>query len=154
MFQGNANKYINYNGAFEYEFLKGNLRVHTAQLDYWTPTNLNANHSTLNYQAGNDPKYVFAGGAADATNGYGGMLAGRTWQNADYLRLKEVYMGYNFKSKVIFKILGIENLTVYATGNNLLTFTKLIEGDPESTNFMDGFYPQMISGNIGFKVSF
>jgi len=154
MFQGNANKYINYNGAFEYEFLKGNLRVHTAQLDYWSPTNLTANHSTLNYQASNDPKYGWAGGAADATNGYGGMLAGRTWQNADYLRLKEVYMGYNFKSKVILKLLGIENLTVYATGNNLLTFTKLLEGDPESTNFMDGFYPQMISGNVGFKVSF
>lgn len=154
MLQGNSGKYINFNGAFETEFLKGNTRVHTSQLDYWTPTNPNANHATLNFELNNDPKLSWAGGAADASDGYGGMLPGRTWRNADYLRLKEVYVGYNFKSKIFTQVLGVDNLSIYATGNNLFTFTKLIEGDPERKNFMDGFYPQMISGKVGFKVSF
>ncbi len=154
MFQGNSGKYVNFNGAFEYEFLKGNLRVHEAQHDYWTPTNPNANHSTLNYEYNNDPKFLWAGGAADARDGYSGMLTGRTWRKADYLRLKEVYVGYNFKSKAFRKAFGVDNLNLYATGNNLLTFTQLIEGDPERKNYMDGFYPQMISAKVGFKVSF
>ncbi|MGB4415770.1 MAG: TonB-dependent receptor [Paludibacter sp.] len=154
MFQGNSGKYVNYNGAFEYEFLKGNIRVHTSQLDYWSPTNPTANHSTLNFEFNNDPKYLWAGGAADAPDGYGGMLVGRTWRNADYLRLKEVYIGYNMKSKTLKYAFGINNLNIYATGNNLITFTKLIEGDPERKNYMDGFYPQMVSAKLGVKVSF
>ncbi|MFT3752616.1 MAG: TonB-dependent receptor [Paludibacter sp.] len=154
MFQGNAGKYVNFNGAFETEFLKGNLRVHTAQLDYWTPTNQAANHATLNFEYNNDPKFLWAGGAADAADGYGGMLVGRTWRNADYLRLKEVYMGYNFKNKMLRHVFGIDNVNVYATGNNLFTFTSLIEGDPERKNYMDGFYPQMVSAKLGLKVSF
>lgn len=154
MFQGNSGKYVNFNGAFEYEFLKGNIRVHEAQLDYWTPVNPNANHPTLNFEFNNDNKFSWAGGAADAADGYGGMLTGRTWRNADYLRLKEVYVGYNLKSQMLKYVFGINNLNIYATGNNLLTFTSLIEGDPERKNYMDGFYPQMISAKLGLKVSF
>ena len=152
MFQGNYGKYIDFTGAFEYEFTKGNLRVHESQLDYWTPTNPTANHSTLNFEYGNDPKFYWAGGSAD--NGYDGKLAGRSWRNGDYLRLKEVYMAYNLKSKMLKSVFGINNLNIYATGNNLITFTSLIEGDPERKDFEQGFYPQMISGKLGIKISF
>lgn len=153
MFQGNTGKFVNFNGAFETEFLKGNIRVHDAQLDYWTPTNSDANHSTLNFEFNDDPKYVWAGGGA-GESGYGGMLAGRTWRNADYIRLKEVYAGYTIKTKMLKKVFGVESVNIYATGNNLLTFTKLIEGDPERKDFLMGFYPQMISAKLGLKVSF
>lgn len=153
MFQGNNGKYVNYNGAFEYEFLKGNIRVHESQLDYWSPTNLNANHSTLNFQLNDDPKYLWAGGGA-GESGYGGMLIGRSWRNADYLRLKEVYMAYTLKSKVLKSAIGVDNVNIYATGNNLITFTNLLEGDPERKDFLMGFYPQMISAKLGLKVSF
>lgn len=153
MLQGNAGKYVNFNGAFEYEFLKGNLRVHESQLDYWTPTNPNANHATLNFEFNNDPKFAWAGGSADE-EGYRGMLNGRTWRNADYLRLKEVYVGYTFKSKSLNKTLGVNSVNVFATGNNLLTFTNLIQGDPERRDFTTGFYPQMINAKAGLKVSF
>jgi hypothetical protein len=63
-------------------------------------------------------------------------------------------MGYNFKSRLFRQLFGVDNINIYATGNNLLTFTTLIEGDPERKNYMDGFYPQMISGKVGLKVSF
>ena len=152
LFQGNSGKYVNYNAAFQYEFFKGNTRVHESQLDFWSPTNPNATHSTLNFDLSNDQKFYWSGGSSDS--GYAGMLPGRTWRNADYLRLKEVYLGYNLKSKVMKYVFGINNLTVYATGNNLVTFTKLIEGDPERKDFMEGFYPQMLSGKLGLKVTF
>jgi len=153
MLQGNAGKYVDFNSAFECEFLKGNYRIHTSQLDYWSPTNLNANHATLNYELAEAPKIVWAGGTADIA-GYDGKIEGRIWRNADYIRLKEVYMGYNFDLKFLKKTAGISNILVYATGNNLLTLTQLIEGDPERKDFLEGFYPQMLSAKIGLKFSF
>jgi len=153
MLQGNAGKYVDFNSAFECEFLKGNYRIHASQLDYWSPLNLNANHATLNYELAEAPKISWAGGTADIT-GYNGKIEGRIWRNADYIRLKEVYLGYNFDSKFLKKTTGISNILVYATGNNLLTLTQLIEGDPERKDFLEGFYPQMLSAKIGLKFSF
>ena len=153
MFQGNAGKYVNYNSAFEVEFLKGNWRIHESQLDYWTPANPTANHATLNFSYVNEPKLVWAGGSNDV-GGYDGMIEGRFWRNADYLRLKEVYLGYNIKSKSLMSGTGIDNILIYATGNNIYTFTGLLEGDPERKDFLLGFYPQMATYQIGLKLSF
>jgi len=162
MFQGNLGKYVDYNGAFEFEFLKGNYRINASQLDYWSPTNLDANHATLNYAGATDePKVSWAGGSSEInksngvwSGGYYGKLAGRVWRNADYIRLKEVYVGYNIKSKTLKKTVGINNVLIYANGNNLITFSKLIEGDPERKDFLAGFYPQMLSAKLGLKFSF
>lgn len=153
MFQGNHGKYVNYNSAFETEFIKGNWRIHKSQVDYWTPTNPNANHATLNYDVGNEPKLVWAGGSSDV-GGYYSMIEGRYWRNADYLRLKEVYLGYNYNSKALKQAIGISNVLIYANGYNLLTFTDLLEGDPERKDFLQGFYPQMTSIKLGLKFSF
>lgn len=153
MLQGNAGKYVDFNSAFEAEFLKGNYRIHKSQLDYWTPTNLTANHATLNYELAEAPKLSWAGGTADI-GGYDGKIEGRIWRNADYVRLKEVYMGYNFNSKALKSFAGVSNVLIYATGNNLLTLTQLIEGDPERKDFLQGFYPQMLSAKLGLKFSF
>jgi TonB-linked SusC/RagA family outer membrane protein len=154
MLQGNAGKYVDFNSAFENEFLKGNLRLHTSQMDYWSPTNLDANHATLNFAGATDEaKLAWAGGTSDVA-GYDGKLEGRVWRNADYIRLKEIYMGYNINSKMLKKSVGISNVLIYATGNNLITFTKLIEGDPERKDFFLGFYPQMLSAKLGLKFSF
>jgi hypothetical protein len=145
MLQGNHDKYVFFGGGFQNEFNGGDYRVHEAQLDYWTPTNPNAGHPTLNYVEGKNNKLSWSSD---------GKLAGHTWRNGDYLRLKEVYMAYNLKSKLLKTVFGINNLNIYATGNNLLTFTTLIEGDPERKDFIDGFYPLMINGKLGLKISF
>jgi hypothetical protein len=50
--------------------------------------------------------------------------------------------------------MGISSLLVYASGNNLATFTNLIEGDPERKDFQQGFYPQMVSVRLGVKLAF
>jgi TonB-linked SusC/RagA family outer membrane protein len=154
MFQGNKGKYVIYNCNFESEFLMGNYSVHKAQLDYWTPANQEANHSTLHYYSGGGglSQYVWGGGAS--LEGYDIRIPGRFWRNADYLRLKDLFLGYTFDTGNLKRILGISNLQIYATGNNLLTFTKLIEGDPERKDFQTGFYPLVITVKLGLKLSF
>lgn len=153
LFQGNAGKYVQYNEAFENEFTSGSLRVHEAQIDYWTPTNPGANHSTLHYVGqGNPPMLSWGGG--DAYAGYSLMIKDRFWRKADYIRLKEIYLGYNIKPTYLKKWVGISAVTVYASGNNLFTITNLLEGDPERKDFTRGFYPQMSTYKLGLKVAF
>jgi hypothetical protein len=76
------------------------------------------------------------------------------WRKSDYLRLKEIYFGYNFKSESLKKAMGINNMSAFITGNNLWTITNLIEGDPERKDFTQGFYPQMSSIKLGLKIGF
>jgi TonB-linked SusC/RagA family outer membrane protein len=153
LFQGNVGKYVQYNQTYEVEFIKGDWRVHSSQLDYWTPTNPDAGHSALHYSGSSSADILFWGGG-EADRGYQTMIEDRFFRNADYLRLKEVYAGYTFNPTFLQRSMGISSLLVYATGNNLLTFTNLIEGDPERKDFQQGFYPQMASVRLGVKLAF
>ncbi len=153
LWYANVGKYVEFNKSWEIEFNKGDYRVSASQLDYWRPDNQDANHATLVYGGSSGhPMYMWAGGSGDS--GAAMMLEGRTWRKADYLALKEVYLGYRFNSKKLRKSVGIDNLNIYMTANNLLTFSDLIEGDPQSTTFTNGFYPNMLSVKLGVKVGF
>lgn len=136
MFQGNLGKFADYTEIYETEFLRSTWRVHTSQLDYWTPTNSGVNHATLHYS-----NYTLGGN-------------GQSWRNSDYVRLKEVYAGYNMSSKFLNHLAGVSNILIYATGNNLWTLTHLVEGDPERKDFYEGFYPQTSTVKLGVKVAF
>ncbi len=153
MFQGNQGKYVEYNQTYEVEFIKGDWRVHAAQLDYWAPNNPNSNHSTLHYSGSSSADILFWGGG-EADRGYQISVENRFWRKADYLRLKEVYLGYNMTSKSLSRLAGVSNIKIYATGNNLWTLTNLIEGDPERKDFQQGFYPQMTSLKFGVQIAF
>ena len=154
LFAGNQGKYVQYNQAWEVEFIKGDWRIHKSQMDYWTPTNPTANHATLHYSgSSSQDNLVWGGGEAD--RGYQTIIENRYFRNASYLRLKDLYLGYTFQSVGVLKTaLGVQNLQVYATGSNIFTITPLIEGDPEATNFYQGYYPQMSSYRLGIKVIF
>ena len=86
--------------------------------------------------------------------GYNPKTPGGAWRRADYLRLKEVSVGYTWSGPKIRQALGVRALKVYATGNNLLTFTDLLEGDPENKYLVWGQYPQMMTVKLGIQVSF
>ena len=146
-------KWVEYNKSWEIEFNKGDYRITHSQLDYWRPDNRDANHATLVYGGtSGHPMYMWAGGNGDA--GAKMMLEGRTWRKADYLSLREVYLAYTFNAKRLRQKVGFRSLSLYLTANNLLTFTPLIEGDPASTTFTTGFYPQMTSLKLGVKIGF
>ena len=153
LFSGNKGKYVQYNQLYEVEFIKGDWRVHSSQLDYWRPDNPNANHSTLHYAGSSSSPILFWGGG-EADRGYQIMIENRFFRNADYLRLKDLYVSYRLNPGSLKSSLGISNMSIYATGSNLLTITKLPEGDPEATNFQQGFYPIIASVRLGVKINF
>ena len=74
-------------------------------------------------------------------------------RSSDYIRLKNVEVGYTIPSTLGSKI-GISNLRFYLNGLNLLTMSKLKVYDPETDNVNGQYYPQarIISG--GLSVSF
>ena len=153
LWYANLGKWVEYNKSWEIEFNKGDYRITHSQLDYWRPDNRDANHATLVYGGtSGHPMYMWAGGSGDA--GAKKMLEGRTWRKADYLSLREVYLAYTFNAKRLRQKVGFRSLSLYLTANNLLTFTPLIEGDPASTTFTTGFYPQMTSLKLGVKIGF
>lgn len=81
-------------------------------------------------------------------------------RSSDYLRMKNCEIGYNVSSKYTKKI-GIQSLRVYASGLNLLTFTKMKDFDPESPDDAPGslwvnsqVYPLNKTTNIGLTLTF
>ncbi|RKF37423.1 SusC/RagA family TonB-linked outer membrane protein [Sphingobacterium siyangense] len=74
-------------------------------------------------------------------------------RSTDYLRLKNVEVGYNLPSSICSKI-GIGSLRVYANGMNLITWSKIKMYDPEAVNALGQYYPQARLINAGVLLSF
>lgn len=82
-------------------------------------------------------------------------------EDGSFLRLSNITLGYTFPKQLIRKA-GIENLRLYATGNNLALWTKYTGYDPEVstkgnglTPGMDfGAYPRSRSFVFGLNVTF
>ena len=77
-------------------------------------------------------------------------------RSSDYLRLKNVEIGYNISKKV-----GLENLRMYVSGQNLLTMTAMKDYDPESPDDAPGsiwvnsmVYPLNKTINFGLALTF
>lgn len=84
-------------------------------------------------------------------------MAISTWylQDASYLRMKNFQIGYTFPKEWMTKI-RFQDLRVYFSGDNLLTWTKMFQGiDPERTarNSRAVIYPQAKVVSFGIKVS-
>ena len=152
LWYANLGKWVEYNKSWEIEFNKGDYRITHSQLDYWRPTTGTPTTPRWSTEERQDTRCT-CGPAAAATPGEM-MLEGRTWRKADYLSLREVYLAYTFNAKRLRQKVGFRSLSLYLTANNLLTFTPLIEGDPASTTFTTGFYPQMTSLKLGVKIGF
>ncbi|WP_339815083.1 TonB-dependent receptor [uncultured Imperialibacter sp.] len=76
--------------------------------------------------------------------------------NKNYLRLKNIELGYNFPSSIGERI-GISNFRLYVNGLNLITFGYLSKNgifDPESTNQAGTYYPQARVINTGLRLTF
>lgn len=82
-------------------------------------------------------------------NNGGGHVSSVFVEDASHLRLKNLEIGYTFNQSV----LGLKNLRLYASGQNLFTITNYTGLDPESTSLIDkGTYPQSKSFIFGAKV--
>lgn len=83
-------------------------------------------------------------------NNGGGNVSSVFVEDASYLRLKNIEVGYTFDVKKI----GVKNVRLYASGQNLFTVTDYTGLDPESTSLIDkGTYPQSKAFIIGLKIN-
>ncbi|MEI6555156.1 MAG: TonB-dependent receptor [Paludibacter sp.] len=72
------------------------------------------------------------------------------YQDASYIRLRNLTIGYNFQ-KNLLKFLKINKFRIYASATNLLTFTKYLSFSPEASV---GAYPEPKVVTIGLNASF
>ena len=155
LFQGYAGKYVNFDQMYEWEYYKGNFRLHTSSVDYWSPENTDGTHATVHYSTSSFANMAWSGYNESATTGgYNAKLLGHSWRNADFLRLKELSVGYTWMTPKVKQLMGVEAIKLYVTGNNLLTFTGLLEGDPEQKYLVWGEYPQMRTVKMGLQLTF
>ena len=73
-------------------------------------------------------------------------------QDLSYLRIKNLQLGYTFKQNVLNR-LGIGNVRVFGSVDNLAVFTKFTGLDPEkSTSYMNDAYPVTKSFVFGLNI--
>lgn len=89
--------------------------------------------------------YYSANGAASSNTYY--------LRNSDYLRLKNVEIGYTLPLDLSKKAF-IDQLRVYVSGLNIVTWDKMKIWDPESTSSDAHYYPQGKILNAGLTVKF
>ncbi|WP_348725458.1 SusC/RagA family TonB-linked outer membrane protein [Parabacteroides goldsteinii] len=135
-FQGAFDVYGYYTGESSYAFYNSG-KVLERHLDRWTPENHNASYPRIT----KDSQINFS------TSSF--------WlQDASYVRLKNISLGYNIPSVLTQKI-GIDKVKVYISGENLLTFSGLEGIDPEAPASNRGaYYGNVKKVSLGLKVSF
>jgi TonB-linked SusC/RagA family outer membrane protein len=122
------------------------LNQSTRVLNHWTPTNTNTD---IPRPVRNDPQ--------------GNNRFSTRWiEDGSYVRLKNVTLGYNFPAS-LSKRASIQNLRLYVTAQNLITWTHYLGYDPEvsadpfsSTAFGRdyGVYPQARTYTVGINATF
>lgn len=107
------------------------------------------------YQAGIATDFPHISSSASQISNY---QSNTFWQeNAQYVRLKNVEIGYTLKPALLKKF-GIGSVRLYLNGNNLLTWSNLFPGeDPEIPNYSEQNnepYPITQTFNCGINVKF
>jgi TonB-linked SusC/RagA family outer membrane protein len=111
LLQGQSgNKVYNANQA-NLELGTGYINGSTTMLDRWTPTNPN----NVIHRAIENPAVT---------------VSDRFIEDGSYLRLKNLSLGYSLPAALTSKI-GISQLRIYVTAQNLVTWTKYTGFDPE-----------------------
>ena len=107
--------------------------------DYWTPENT-------------DAFYPAAYNMGQGNSSYNVIQNDRYILNMAYLRLKNVTVGYTLPAKLTKKA-AIQNLRVYLTGENLLTFDKLhgLPIDPECVTGVSMWGSNYAQGRTGLN---
>src|SRR5690606_21282732 len=94
---------------------RGHSNITEPVLDFWTEENTNA-YLPLPLETGG--RNGFAKDRAAST---------RYIQDASYIRLKNLSLGYSLPARLLASVPAIRGLKFYASGENLMTFTQLWE---------------------------
>ncbi len=128
----------------------GHSNVTEAVLDYWSEENPDA--------------YLPIPLDSGQSDGFGKdrFASTRYLQDASYIRLKNLSLGYSIPVRILSNVPAIKGLKLYASGENLLTFTSLWENfDPELADIRGSgrigdsrAYPLARTMSFGIKIQF
>ncbi len=136
LWQGAGKENVYLGGELASPFFNG-AGISEAQLDYWTVENTNATYPRLTPTA--------------ITNN---TQTSSFWvKDGKYLRLKTLELGYSLPSKLINRI-KMKSLKFFVSGQNLLTFCKLKDIDPELANNRARYYVQQKVYACGINIGF
>ena len=136
LFQGATKVNQYYSGEAAWPFFLGTSGAYKANLDRWTPTNTDAS----------EPRVLI-----EATNNHRGSSF---WlRDASYLRLKNVELAYNVPVEN-FTNNFIQGIRLYVNANNVATWSKIKNFDPENSQDRGWGYPQLRIWNVGLNVKF
>ncbi|MCX2678497.1 TonB-dependent receptor [Galbibacter sp. EGI 63066] len=136
LFQGATNVNQYYSGEAAWPFFLGTSGAYKQNLDRWTPDNPNAS----------EPRVLI-----EATNNH---RESSFWlKDASYLRLKNVELAYNVPV-ANFKENFISGIRLYARANNVATWSKIENYDPENSQGRGWGYPQLRIWNVGVNINF
>ena len=93
----------------------------------------------------NNPNATYARSTAAPT------ITGVNYQQRSFVRLQDITLGYNLPNSWL-RAIGIDNINVYVSGKNLLTFTKWKGWDPEAGQDYFG-RPVLKSFTVGLNVT-
>ena len=108
-------------------------------LDSWSPTNTDAAYPRLS-------RGTTTNNHKDST----------FWlKDATYLRLKNIELAYTIPQLLGLQQIGVDDVRLFLSGSNLLTWSKIENRDPEGPSGIRGaFYPQTKSILLGINVKF
>ncbi|WP_185955181.1 SusC/RagA family TonB-linked outer membrane protein [Solitalea koreensis] len=134
LLQGSRNSSLTLNSELVYDNLGKFQEFH---LGRWTPeTAATATYPTLHFSNGVN------------------RVASSFWQySGDYLRLKNVEIGYTLTPAVIKRV-GIQSLRLYTNASNIFTWDKVKIVDPESPSGRGENYPQQRVFSFGLNANF
>lgn len=137
LFQGATNVFQSYGGEAAWPFFLGTSGVLKQNLDRWTPTNTDAS----------EPRVLI--------NAAGSNHAGSSFwlRDASYLRLKNVELAYNLPVETL-KGDFLQGIRLYVNANNVYTWTKIPNFDPENADGRGFGYPQLRIWNFGVDLKF
>lgn len=146
-----GNDVINYNRVKLESLRERHINQLSSVKDHWTPRVDNGDGT---YTPGNYTNYLCAVGRSLTS-----VNTSREVEDASFLRLKNVQLGYSFPTKLLKKI-KISSLRLYVSAQNLWTWTKYTGYDPEvstrNSSMTRGFdysaYPKSTTYTFGVKL--
>ncbi|WP_460635852.1 SusC/RagA family TonB-linked outer membrane protein [Larkinella harenae] len=135
LFQGAAKTNFYYQNDAAWAFFNG-MGALEDNLDYWTPENPNARNPRIT--------------AAPTTNN---TQRSSFWMgDASYLRLKSAMLAYSIPAAITQRI-KLQNARVFVAGQNVLTWTKMRNFDPEVSEVNGRNYPQQKVISVGLNLT-
>ncbi|WP_232825980.1 SusC/RagA family TonB-linked outer membrane protein [Chitinophaga alhagiae] len=142
LFQGTDRVSVSFSSAAAYPFTSEWGSAQKWHLERWTPER---------YAAGEKISFPRVELSPDKQHNY---QPSSFWiQDASYVRLKNLELGYRFSSKALQRI-GLKSMRVYMSGNNLITWSNMkYAKDPDARELWGRVYPSMrvYNGGVNFQ---